>query len=74
MSKFADGENAAVRTVDLATGQVKTLLGVFGQRGIRLGQLPAGLNRPAGIAFTSTGTLFISDQAENTVLVLAGRP
>jgi hypothetical protein len=41
-----------------------------GQRGVKEGLLPAGVNRPAGIAFAGAGDLLVADAAENAILLI----
>jgi sugar lactone lactonase YvrE len=75
----ADSENATLRRIDFANGlanglanaTVTTVVGVTGQHGIKLGALPAGLNRPSSIAFTPNGDLLIAgSESESAILIL----
>ena len=52
------------------TGEVSTVAGVPGQRGVRLGPLPASLNGPTGVAMLKDGGILISDSAEDAILVV----
>jgi hypothetical protein len=61
-----DTGNSTIRRVQLASGSVTTVIGVAGQRGVRTGQLPAGLNQPRAATLLATGELIILD--ENVVL------
>ncbi|MGE5180729.1 MAG: hypothetical protein ACM31C_01640 [Acidobacteriota bacterium] len=63
----ADG---TVRAIVLATGATTTLAGRSGQLGCAPGPLPGGLNVPAGLAGGPGGALYISDAAENAILVV----
>jgi sugar lactone lactonase YvrE len=65
----ADENNATIRKIELATGAVITWLGVPGQKGVRPGGWPAGLNYPKGITVLPNGALIITD--ENAVLMAA---
>lgn len=67
----ADQNNATIRKIELGTGAVITWLGVPGQRGVRPGSWPAGLNAPKGITVLSNGALIITD--EDAVLMAADR-
>ena len=62
----ADSANNTVRRID-AAGRVWTLVGNWTDSGVRLGALPAQLDRPAALALDDAGRLaFI---AENTLMV-----
>jgi DNA-binding beta-propeller fold protein YncE len=65
----ADGGNGLVRTIDLASGAVETVLGEPGVNGLKPGPLPARLNQPTGLALFSGGRLVISDRPENVLLL-----
>jgi sugar lactone lactonase YvrE len=65
----ADENNATIRKIELRTGAVITWLGVPGQRGVRPGRWPAGLNYPKGVTVLPNGALIITD--ENAVLMAA---
>lgn len=65
----ADPENGAVRRVSIATGEMSTWVGTLGQRGVRLGPLPASLNRPLDLFALPGGGVAIVDTNENAVLV-----
>jgi hypothetical protein len=59
--------NPLVRRVSIATGEVKTVVGVPGRSGVLLGALPARLTQPGAVAFLPSGDLAIVD--ENAVLL-----
>ena len=68
---IADWGNFTIRQIALAKAAVTTtFMGVAGQRGVKLGALPGGLNKPAGIAVSPTGGFFIIDLSENAVLTV----
>jgi len=62
-------DNHLVRRVTVATGEVTTVVGVVGERGVKTGPLPGRLNSPLGIAVLRSGDLVISDRAENVILL-----
>ncbi len=64
----SDRRNGMLRKIALETGAVTTIAGKGGQVGVALGELPAGLNKPAGLALGPGPTLFVSDGAENAIL------
>lgn len=68
MAYISEPGNSLVRTLELRTGQVRTLLGVPRRAGVTLGPLPAGLNRPSGLAVLTARELILVD--ENSVLSL----
>ena len=59
-----------VRQIVLSGANVTTLVGVPGRAGVVLGDLPAGLNRPGGLAVLPSGAVAITDSSENAVLIL----
>lgn len=65
----ADSNNATIRKVDESTGEVTTVAGVPGMKGIKLGPLPAGLNWPYRLTLVH-GDLIIGDAVEHTLLKL----
>jgi len=64
----ADTSNAVVRTIELATGVVSTVVGQPRVAGVKAGPLPARLNLPTGIALFGPGRLVVADGAENVLL------
>jgi hypothetical protein len=62
----ADTQNDAVRALDLASGQMTTVLGVPGKAGVQLGA-SASLNQPHSVMVLATGELLIVD--ETSVLI-----
>ncbi|MHB8417119.1 MAG: NHL repeat-containing protein [Myxococcales bacterium] len=65
---IADSGNATIRELAVATGEVRTVVGLAGQAGVILGALPAGLNYPQGLAFALGPVLYIADGSEGVVL------
>jgi hypothetical protein len=65
----AESHRQRVRRLVLSTGEISDAVGRPGQRGVKLGPLPAGVNQPFGIALLPGGSLAISDSRENVVLV-----
>ncbi|MHB8421121.1 MAG: SMP-30/gluconolactonase/LRE family protein [Myxococcales bacterium] len=64
----ADTLNDTLRTVDLATGETRTVAGLAGAPGSRDGAGPsARLREPAGLAWDGAGQLFIADRGNRTV-------
>jgi len=66
---FTDATNARVRTIDHGNGTVKTVAGT-GTSGFLGDGGPATsalLNGPNGVAFDSTGNLYISDQTNSRI-------
>jgi len=53
---------------DLATGQVRTVVGVPGSQGVSLGALPGSLSGPHGLAVTDGGDLLIGNTGEYVLL------
>jgi len=53
---------------DLATGQLRTAVGVPGSVGVSLGALPGSLNYPGSLAVTDAGDLLIGNTGEYVVL------
>lgn len=66
----ADTNNATIRKVTLANGNVSTVVGVAGQSGIKLGQVPARLNHPWSLALSPIGELIVADPYENSILIV----
>lgn len=66
----ADLQNHTIRRVSLSTAVVTTLCGTAGVAGVLLGPLPASLNSPIGLAVSPTGDIYLSDSAENSLLVI----
>ncbi len=71
----ADRENHAIRAIDLTTGIVETVMGNGTRCDVLKGdcpvQVPATevqLNEPYGIAFDSTGNLYVADTHNNRIL------
>jgi DNA-binding beta-propeller fold protein YncE len=62
-------DDGTVLEID-GSGNVSTLGGVAGQRGLRGGNLPAGLNEPAFLAFDGQGDLLVTDTAESSLAVI----
>jgi sugar lactone lactonase YvrE len=56
-----DFSSHAVRSVNVATGAVNTLVGSRLRSAVKLGPLPGGLSAPLGIALGPNGELFITD-------------
>jgi sugar lactone lactonase YvrE len=60
----------SIRTVDIATGYVRTITG-NGSAGFKDGSLKeARFNGPAGIAVTSDGTVFVSDAGNHAIRMI----
>lgn len=57
-----------VRRVDVATGEVTTVLGVVGEHGVGPGPAPAHLNSLVGLALGPNGDLFLTDVFEPVLL------
>jgi DNA-binding beta-propeller fold protein YncE len=70
MVYIGDVGNSSVRVLDIATGQVSTLVGTPGVSKVVLGRLPGGLNWVTGLAALPDGGLAITDAAENAVLLM----
>lgn len=70
----ADTYNHTIRKIVISTGSVTTLVGVPGQACVRLGALPAVINRPGGVAIVPGGRLAISSEGENSILLMSGTP
>ncbi len=67
----ADVDNHALRRIDLATGQVKTVLGSRERWGVRLGDRElASLNHPRGLSILSNGDVLLTDRMENAILIV----
>jgi sugar lactone lactonase YvrE len=65
----ADSMNHTIRKIVVASQTVSTLVGVAGRQGILLGPLPGELDTPAGLTFSASGQLFITEQHQNAVLM-----
>ena len=65
----ADGEDNAVRRVNLSTGMVTTVVGTARRWETIPGPLPAYMATPAGLAVLPSGELAITDRAEHAVLI-----
>jgi len=65
----ADSGNGLVRTINLATAAVETVVGKPGVHGVKPGPLPARVNQPVGLAVFGSGRLVISDRPENVLLL-----
>lgn len=66
----ADTNNATIRKVTLANGNVSTVVGVAGQSGVKLGPLPARLNHPWSLALSPSGELIVADPWETSILIV----
>jgi sugar lactone lactonase YvrE len=64
-----DSGNHLVRRIDLATGDVTTLLGQATRAGVQTGAWPASLNSPRTVGMTAKGELLIGDVSESVVLL-----
>jgi sugar lactone lactonase YvrE len=67
---IADAENHLIRRYSPSTGKTTTIAGT-GTRGTHIDSenpLKTELNRPHGVAFDSTGTLYISDSYNHRIL------
>ncbi len=64
----SDGDT--VRQIVLSGASVTTLVGVPGRMGVVLGDLPAGLNHPGGIAVLPGGAVAITNPVEHAILIL----
>lgn len=64
----ADGDNHAIRKIDIATQAVTTVIGRAERMGVVLGSLPAGLSTPTGLAFGPSEELLIADSSDNSIL------
>jgi sugar lactone lactonase YvrE len=70
---IADTDNHRIRAVDLASGQIETVVG-DGQPGFAGEGGPAGaarLRRPFGIAFDGAGNLYVADTFNNRIRRIA---
>jgi DNA-binding beta-propeller fold protein YncE len=67
----ADKENHAVRSIDVATGEVKTFAGVLGHPGTEDGDAPR-FELPRSVALQGEGQLLVIDRASIRVVSLAG--
>lgn len=65
----ADMMNHRVRRIDAVTGQIRTIAGIGQPRygGDGGPAMAAGLNEPAAVAVSASGTLYIADQSNNRV-------
>jgi DNA-binding beta-propeller fold protein YncE len=71
---IADAENHLIRRYDPKTGKTVTIAGT-GEKGTHIDAadpLRTQLNRPHGVAFDSSGTLYISDSYNHRVLKVSG--
>jgi len=59
MVYVADQDAHAIRRVNLATGDVKTVVGALNLSGVKLGELPGGLYFPRGVVFLN-GKLYLT--------------
>ena len=66
----ADRSNRVVRRIDVATGEVTTLIGGRGEQAVTPGPLPARINLIGGIAVRYGGEIVVTDEEENVVLVV----
>ena len=67
------GDMDTLRKIGIATRQVTTVLGVFGQGTIVTGPLgQARIHRPFGIAQGSDRTVYLGDRSENVILAAHG--
>jgi sugar lactone lactonase YvrE len=67
------GEYDLIRRVEIATGEVTTVIGQSGQRGLRTGPLSqARLNAPQGLTVLPGLGLAISSYFENSILIATG--
>jgi streptogramin lyase len=65
---FADQLNHAIRRIDLASGETRTLAGALGQPGAEDGPLAeARFNAPQGLAFDRYDTLYVADHDNGLV-------
>ncbi len=64
----ADLSNSTTRKIQISNATVTTLVGIAGQKAVKLGPVPAVLNTPTAVAALPTGQLFILD--ENSVLTV----
>jgi len=65
----ADTNNHTIRKIDLATGNVTTVIGSPDRTGVSLGALPASLSYPYSVAVLPTGELAIVDNTDSVVLI-----
>ena len=65
----ADASNHTIRKIVVTSQLVSTVVGASGRQGVLLGSLPGELDAPAGLAFGTSGQLFITEQHQNAVLV-----
>jgi sugar lactone lactonase YvrE len=71
---IADAENHLIRRYEPKTGKTVTIAGT-GEKGTHIDAadpLRTQLNRPHGVAFDSSGTLYISDSYNHRVLKVSG--
>ncbi len=68
---LSDTENLTIRKIDLASGEVTTLAGTVGVRGVTDGPAASALfGEPEGIALDPSGHLYIADTDNNLIRVL----
>jgi DNA-binding beta-propeller fold protein YncE len=65
----ADYGNHVIRKLDIATREVTTVIGDPRQNGLALSPLRPILSGPIGLALGPSGQLFLTDRAQNVVLV-----
>ncbi len=64
----ADAFNFTIRRIALSNASVTTLVGQIGQRGIKLGPLPAQLDSPVAVTMSGKNDIIIVDYTESAVL------
>ena len=68
---IADSSNQAVRSIDLATGQVRTIAGRLGLEGQQDGTgSEAGLNFPRSLAVDKQGQIWLADSLNHSVRLI----
>jgi sugar lactone lactonase YvrE len=65
----ADTGNHTIRKIAVGTQTVTTVVGMPDRVGVALGPLPAALAAPSAVVVGAAGELYVSDQAENAILV-----
>lgn len=66
---IADSENGAIRTLDIATNNVTTDVGIKRLFRVKLGPLPTTLNRPV-LVLHHAGRMLIGDDGESSILAV----